>query len=143
MNLNSPSKKILIIFSCIICFILSYHYFYLQGAFPSIVIITNQNGSTYITEGDDLVVHISGGDLGAYIFKWFRNNLPIKEETKGVLSNETMKTFTGAIVAEHTPRSSHTDHTIHGYKFTVRVYTESGKELIATKCLVANIDFLW
>ncbi len=98
---------------------------------PSIsVVITSLEGNSEVLDSDSLIANVSGleGNKSKLTYKWFRNGIILKEAQNAVLSNLQMKSFYGN-PAEYTPASSHADHAITGYKFSVFVFDEVGKKI--------------
>ena len=101
--------------------------------------IFNQNGEFTISEDDNLNVTIFDDSINKtqLTYQWYRNDVLISTTYVPTLSNFEMKTFSG-IPEEYTPKSSHNDHTIQGYKFKVVVSDENNKIIGVDKVKISG-----
>jgi hypothetical protein len=103
--------------------------------------LTDLEGHADIYDNDSIKINYAPGFDRSQIAKIevYRNGVKLRfvPALFDVLTNEQMKTFDGN-PAEHTPKSSHTNHAIVGYQYSLRFYRAGAAS--ADRVLVAKIS---
>jgi hypothetical protein len=91
------------------------------------VVFKNYGLVNIAQQADGLRCSVRGETVG-YSFKWYRNGILLAQETNALLSNASMRTYTGN-PAEYTPRSLNTGHTVRGYEFKCEAFSSDSNKV--------------